>query len=98
MDAPRKPTTAQQIEEENRTGMHGPSPILGPDGQPYQRPLSLQEKKDLAEEVARPELIGMRTFWDQSAASGLTPERLAQMGMTYAFRLSLADGTLGVAQ
>jgi len=79
MDAPRKPTTAQQIEEENRTGMHGPSPILGPDGQPYQRPLSLQEKKDLAEEVARPELIGMRTFWDQSAASGLTPERLAQM-------------------
>lgn len=27
-----------------------------------------------------------------------SPERLAQMGMTYAFRLSLADGSLGVAQ
>jgi phage gp29-like protein len=79
MAEPRKPTTADQVAEEDRTGMHGPSPILGPDGQPYQRPLSLQEKKDLSEEVARPELIGMRTFWDQSAASGLTPERLAQL-------------------
>lgn len=65
--------------QENETGMHGPSPILGPDGQPARRQLSLQEKRDLSQEVARPELIGMRTFWDQSAASGLTPERLAQL-------------------
>lgn len=65
--------------EEDRTGMHGPSPILGPDGQPARRELSLKEKHELAEEIARPELIGARVFWDQSAVAGLTPQRLATL-------------------
>lgn len=65
--------------EEAQTGMHGPSPILGPDGQPARRQLSLKEMHELAEEIARPELIGTRVFWDQSAASGLTPQRLANL-------------------
>lgn len=63
--------------EEDRIGMHGPSPILGPDGKPIPRTISPSERRKLSEELARPELAGVRSFWDQSAASGLTPERLA---------------------
>ena len=71
-DAPR-----DMIAEEDRTGMHGPSPVLGPDGQDARRYLALKERETLKEEIARPELIGVRAFWDQSIASGLTPERMA---------------------
>ena len=65
--------------EEGQTGMHGPSPILGPDGQPARRSIAPSQRKRLSEEDARPELIGVRTLWDQSTASGLTPERLATL-------------------
>jgi len=72
------PTTPRDmIAEEGRTGMHGPSPVLGPDGQDARKYLALQERAVLKEEIARPELIGVRAFWDQSIASGLTPERMA---------------------
>ena len=67
------------IAEQDRVGMHGPSPILGPNGQPARRELSLKEKHELAEELAAPELIGTRVMWDQSVASGLTPQRLATL-------------------
>jgi len=63
---------------EGESGMHGPSPLLV-DGQIPHRELSLQEVEELSEEVARPELIGVRSFWDQSVASGLSPERLASI-------------------
>lgn len=65
------------IAEESQTGMHGPSPVLGPDGQAARKYLAWQSRPELREEIARPELIGVRTFWDQSVASGLTPERMA---------------------
>lgn len=52
-------------------GMHGPSPILGPDGQPMPRAAQLREP------VAFPQLVGARTMWDQSTASGLDPGKLA---------------------
>jgi len=70
-------TPRDLIAEESQTGMHGPSPVLGPDGQDARRYLALQERETLKEEIARPELIGVRAFWDQSVASGLTPERMA---------------------
>ncbi len=70
-------TPRDMIADENRTGMHGPSPVLGPDGQDARRYLALQERETLKEEIARPELVGVRAFWDQSIASGLTPERMA---------------------
>jgi phage gp29-like protein len=70
-------TPRDLIAEENQTGMHGPSPVLGPDGQDARKYLALQERETLKEEIARPELIGVRAFWDQSVASGLTPERMA---------------------
>lgn len=63
--------------EENAAGMHGPSPILGPDGQPLRRAIAPSERRRLSEEAARPELAGVRALWDKSIASGLTPERLA---------------------
>ena len=69
-------TPRDMIADENRTGMHGPSPVLGPDGQDARKYLALQERETLKEEIARPELIGVRAFWDQSIASGLTPERM----------------------
>jgi len=53
-------------------GLHGPSPILGPDGSPAQR-------KPIIEEVARPEMAGVRALWDETVASGLTPQRLASI-------------------
>ncbi len=55
------------------TGMHGPRPLLGPDGQP------LPPREKLAEDVALPQLIGARAFWDQTVASGLTPDKLATL-------------------
>lgn len=70
-------TPRDMIAEEARSGMHGPSPVLGPDGQDARKYLALQERAVLKEEIARPELIGVRAFWDQSIASGLTPERMA---------------------
>ncbi|MBB4199064.1 hypothetical protein CCR94_16340 [Rhodoblastus sphagnicola] len=63
---------------EGEVGMHGPSPLLE-DGQIPDRELSLPEVEELSEELARPELIGVRSFWDQSVASGLSPERLASI-------------------
>lgn len=63
--------------EQARIGMHGPAPLLGPDGQPIRKSISPSERRKLSEEEARPELTGVRTLWDQSIASGLTPERLA---------------------
>lgn len=54
-------------------GMHGPRRILGPDGQP------LPPREKLAEEVAMPQLIGARAFWDQTVATGLTPDKLAAL-------------------
>lgn len=65
--------------QEDQTGMHGPSPILGPDGQPLRRSIAPSDRRRLAEEDARPELAGVRSFWTQSIASGLTPERLANI-------------------
>jgi len=71
---PVEPYTGEAPEGE--AGMHGPSPLLE-DGQIPDRELSIPEKQELSEELARPELIGVRSFWDQSVASGLSPERLA---------------------
>ncbi|MBY6244138.1 DUF935 family protein, partial [Methylosinus sp. Sm6] len=65
--------------EQDRIGMHGPARLLGPDGQPIRKSLSPSERRKLSEEEARPELVGVRTLWDQSVASGLTPERLATL-------------------
>ncbi|MBG0809861.1 DUF935 domain-containing protein [Methylosinus sp. H3A] len=71
-------TARQALEaEQDRIGMHGPTRLLGPDGQPIRHSLAPSERRKLSEEEARPELIGVRTLWDQSIASGLTPERLA---------------------
>ncbi|MBY6244104.1 DUF935 domain-containing protein, partial [Methylosinus sp. Sm6] len=73
-------TLRQALEaEQDRIGMHGPLPLLGPDGQPIRKSLSPSERRKLSEEEARPELVGVRTLWDQSVASGLTPERLATL-------------------
>ncbi len=60
--------------EEHRTGMHGPSPVAtaAMDAAALDR-----GRPELAEETARPELIGVRAFWDQTVASGLSPERMA---------------------
>jgi phage gp29-like protein len=52
-------------------GMHGPSPILGPDGAPLPR------RRELTQEIAAPTLAGVRAFSSEIVASGLTPERLA---------------------
>jgi len=71
-------TARQALEaEQDRIGMHGPTRLLGPDGEPIRHSLAPSERRKLSEEEARPELIGVRTLWDQSIASGLTPERLA---------------------
>ncbi|QGM48088.1 DUF935 family protein [Methylocystis heyeri] len=59
--------------------MHGPRPILGPDGRPVRRELSPSDRRKASEEIAAPELVGVRTLWDQSVASGLKPERLAAL-------------------
>jgi phage gp29-like protein len=48
------------------------SRILGPDGQPL-------KTETLTREVAAPTLTGIRSRWNGSVASGLTPERLAQL-------------------
>lgn len=52
------------------TGFHGPSPILQPDGTPF-------PKTPPMEEVAAPQLAGIRALYNDVVASGLTPERLA---------------------
>ena len=46
--------------------------ILGPDGNPIAR-------RDLTQEVAAPQLAGVRAMWDESVASGLAPQRLANI-------------------
>jgi phage gp29-like protein len=48
------------------------SRILGPDGQPVDAAL-------LAQEIATPTLTGVRATRYDAVASGLTPERLAQI-------------------
>ena len=62
---------------EDEVGMHGPSPVLDDSGKPFEAKLTPEDEAVLPEEVARPELIGYRSFWDQSVARGLTPEKLA---------------------
>lgn len=42
----------------------------------YDRPI---RKKDLTNEIARPSLAGVRTIWNETVASGLTPSRLAAL-------------------
>jgi phage gp29-like protein len=61
----------------NRSGMHGPTPILERIKRMGSALLGKTPSKELTEEEARPELAGVRTLWDQSVASGLTPHRLA---------------------
>lgn len=53
--------------------MHGPSPILGPDGRPLPR------ARELTREIAAPTLMGVRGFWSDVVAAGLSPERLASI-------------------
>lgn len=54
-------------------GMHGPRPLsalikwLAP------------SRRATQEDVAEPQLVGARAFWDSSVATGLTPDRLAQV-------------------
>lgn len=59
--------TGQTPEEPG--GMHGPTPALQAD--PPVDPTTLSD------EEARPELTGVRSLWDSSIASGLTPHALA---------------------
>jgi len=70
-------TPADLIPEEDRTGMHGPSAVEKPGAPDAQRQIDLNDRAAQAEELARPELIGVRAFWDQSIAAGLTPERMS---------------------
>jgi phage gp29-like protein len=72
-------TPADLIPEEDRTGMHGPSPVEKPGAPDAQREADLNDRAAQGQEAARPELIGVRAFWDQSIAAGLTPERMAQV-------------------
>lgn len=60
-------------ETQDYGGRHGPSPILGPDGRPLPR------ARDLTREVTAPTLMGVRGFWSEVVAAGLTPERLASI-------------------
>ncbi len=60
-------------------GLHGPAPVLGPDGKKFELELTEADKAELSQEEAPPELIGYRSFWEQSVARGLTPERLASI-------------------
>jgi len=46
--------------------------ILGPDGEPVTR-------RVLTQEIAAPELAGVRTLWHDAIAPGLTPQRLASI-------------------
>jgi phage gp29-like protein len=46
--------------------------ILGPDGEPIRR-------QDLLREIATPSVEGIRNFWADSVASGLTPDALADL-------------------
>ncbi len=62
------------IAEENRTGMHGPSPVQT---EAMDAAAADSSRPELREELTRPELIGVRQFWADPVASGLTPERMA---------------------
>ena len=64
---------------QDQVGMHGPTPILGPDGQPLRKQVAERDRRALGEEIAGAELIGARALWDQSTVAGLTPERLAAL-------------------
>ena len=64
---------------DDRMQYHGPSPILDASGQPYRRTLTPADREVLSQEVAPPSLVGTRSFWDESVASGLTPGRLAMI-------------------
>lgn len=50
--------------------MNGPTPLLGPDGEPL-------PKRPITDEIAAPMVGGARSLWTQPVASGLTPQRLA---------------------
>lgn len=52
--------------------MAGNPRILGPDGEPIR-------KQDLLREIATPSVEGIRNFWADSVASGLTPDALADL-------------------
>lgn len=67
------------IDPDQEQGLHGPAPVLGPDGKKFELELTDADKTALAEEESAPELIGYRAFWEQSVARGLTPERLASI-------------------
>jgi phage gp29-like protein len=63
--------------DEDRTGMHGPQPVVVDDALDSRRQDDLKDRAAQGDEIARPELIGIRSFWEPSVASGLTPERMA---------------------
>ncbi len=52
--------------------MAGDTRILGPDGEPIR-------KQDLLREIATPSVEGIRNFWADSVAAGLTPDALADL-------------------
>jgi phage gp29-like protein len=67
---------AQAFDADN--GIHGPTPIL----ERMRALIGLEGKQPTApmrEEIAEPEMTGVRALWDVSVASGLTPRRLAEI-------------------
>ena len=72
------PTPPGAREPNGDTGIHGPTPVL-------ERLKALvgfggkQPPAQLKEEIAQPEMTGVRALWDVSVASGLTPRRLAEL-------------------
>jgi phage gp29-like protein len=76
LKGPSAPPSTQATDTDN--GIHGPTPIL-------ERIKALvagvgkTPPAPLKEEVAAPEMTGVRAMWDVSVASGLTPRRLAEL-------------------
>ena len=76
LKSPPPPAPAQTPGDDN--GPHGPTPIL-------ERLKSLiglagkQPTPEMREEIAEPEMVGVRAMWNDSVASGLTPRRLAEL-------------------
>ncbi len=61
------------------TGIHGPTPILERLKSFGAALLGKTPSRELTQEIAKPEMTGVRTLWDVSVASGLTPSRLAEL-------------------
>ena len=76
LKGPTAPPATQATDAD--TGIHGPTPVL-------ERLKALfgfggkEPPAQLKEEIAQPEMTGVRTLWDVSVASGLTPRRLAEL-------------------